>query len=68
MMPHSPADQPLATLERATRVFPPDTRALNSVGCTLWPGESVAVIGPSGSGKSTLLAVLGLLDVLDSGR
>jgi putative phosphonate transport system ATP-binding protein len=32
--------------------------ALDQVGCTLWPGEILAIVGESGSGKTTLLNVL----------
>lgn len=58
---------PLVEMKGITRFFPPNTTALRNVECTIFPGQTVAIIGPSGSGKSTLLALLGLLDSPDSG-
>jgi lipoprotein-releasing system ATP-binding protein len=41
---------------------------LTDVNFTVYPGESVAILGPSGSGKSTLLNILGALDRPTAGR
>ncbi|MEV0899691.1 ABC transporter ATP-binding protein [Actinoplanes sp. NPDC049802] len=40
---------------------------LDGVGLSVFPGESLAIVGRSGSGKSTLLSVLGLFDRPDQG-
>ncbi len=36
----------------------PEYRALNGVGFTVRPGETVALVGPSGAGKSTVFQIL----------
>lgn len=45
-----------------------ETIALDGIGLTVSPGESLAVMGPSGSGKSTLLNIIGLLDAPTRGK
>ena len=40
---------------------------LNGLGCTVAPGERIAIIGRSGAGKSTLLHLLAGLDEPDTG-
>jgi len=41
-----------------TKVYPPDTVALNEVSFTIPEGQFVVLIGPSGAGKSTLLKLI----------
>jgi PrtD family type I secretion system ABC transporter len=54
-----PAPLGRLSVERLSYVFPGrGEAAIKSVGFTLTPGESLAVIGPSAAGKTTLLRLL----------
>lgn len=44
------------------------TLALRDINLRVEAGEFVSIMGPSGSGKTTLLNILGMFEVLDSGR
>ncbi len=45
-------------LERVSKVYPPDSVALNDVTLHIQPGEFVSIVGQSGAGKTTLTRLL----------
>lgn len=42
----------------ASKIYPPDVKALNNVNLHIKPGEFVSVVGQSGTGKTTLIKAL----------
>jgi ABC-type multidrug transport system ATPase subunit len=61
-----PAAEPLIALDGVTVRFG-RTLALDQATLSVYPGDTVAVVGPDGAGKSTLLRVLAGLRRPDSG-
>jgi putative ABC transport system ATP-binding protein len=62
--------QPLIQVQHVTKQVADSTGSLtilHEIEFTLWPRESVAIVGASGSGKSTLLSILAGLDTPTSG-
>ena len=58
------ADMPefIFTMQRLTRVHPPDKEVLKDITLAFYPGAKIGVLGPNGSGKSTLLRVMAGVD------
>jgi lipoprotein-releasing system ATP-binding protein len=65
--PGSPVLQAIG-LARRFRDGPREVCPFSGLDLSLWPGESLAVVGPSGVGKSTLLHLLGGLDRPSEGQ
>ncbi|HZG86889.1 dipeptide/oligopeptide/nickel ABC transporter ATP-binding protein [Paenibacillus sp.] len=59
--------EPLLRIERISKSYTPDARALSDISLTVGRGECVGIVGESGSGKSTLAKIILGLAAPDSG-
>jgi multiple sugar transport system ATP-binding protein len=55
-------------LRAISKVYPPDTVAVDGVNLSVDDGEVVALLGPTGSGKSTVLRLIAGLEAPTSGE
>lgn len=55
-------------LRAISKVYPPNTVAVDGVDLSVDDGEVVALLGPTGSGKSTVLRLIAGLETLTSGE
>jgi multiple sugar transport system ATP-binding protein len=54
-------------LDKVTKVFPPDVKAVEEVSLDIRDGEFMILLGPSGCGKSTTLRMIAGLESITSG-
>ena len=55
-------------LDRVSKTYPPDVRAVHEASLSFRDGEFVVLVGPSGCGKSTLLRMIAGLETISGGR
>src|SRR3989344_2686174 len=53
--------------KKASKVYPPDIKALTEIDFDVEPGEFISIVGQSGAGKSTLLRLMTGQDKPDHG-
>ena len=58
----------MITLKNVSKVYKPDTKALDGVSFHIRPGEFVSIVGTSGSGKTTLAKLLFAEENASSGK
>ncbi|MCW3064127.1 MAG: transporter related protein [Solirubrobacterales bacterium] len=56
------------TMQRVSRVYPPDRTALDNITLAFFHGAKIGVLGYNGSGKSTLLRIMAGLDADHTGE
>ena len=54
-------------LERVSKVYPPDVKAVDEIDLTIRDGELMILLGPSGCGKSTTLRMIAGLEAVTAG-
>jgi multiple sugar transport system ATP-binding protein len=54
-------------LDKVTKVYPPDVKAVEEVSLDIRDGEFMILLGPSGCGKSTTLRMIAGLETITSG-
>jgi multiple sugar transport system ATP-binding protein len=54
-------------LERVSKVYPPDVKAVDQIDLTVRDGEFMILLGPSGCGKSTTLRMIAGLESVTAG-
>jgi multiple sugar transport system ATP-binding protein len=64
----TPAQARGIRLERVTKVYPNEAKAVDDVTLDIADGEFMVLVGPSGCGKSTLLRVIAGLEAVTEGR
>lgn len=55
-------------VEKLTKIYPPDHKAVDELDLVVKEGEIMALLGPNGAGKSTTIRVLSTLSGFDSGK
>jgi ATP-binding cassette ChvD family protein len=50
------------TMQKVSRVHPPDREVLRDITLAFYPGAKIGVIGPNGAGKSSLLRIMAGVD------
>ncbi|HVT77099.1 MAG TPA: ATP-binding cassette domain-containing protein, partial [Acidimicrobiales bacterium] len=50
------------TMQRVSRVYPPDKQVLENINLSFYPGAKIGVLGSNGAGKSSLLKIMAGLD------
>jgi multiple sugar transport system ATP-binding protein len=54
-------------LERVSKIYPPDVKAVDGIDLTIRDGEFMILLGPSGCGKSTTLRMIAGLESVTAG-
>ena len=52
------SSQYIFTMQRLSRLHPPDKKVLDNITLAFFPGAKIGVLGYNGAGKSTLLRIM----------